>query len=241
MLALRIRAVKARRLFLIAASLILVSVGVHLGLNNAREPSGVELKSHDSGPGDTGDAEPDRLVEPSTAFFSDRHVVPADDMSAFEEARKPRRVMPPSLLPFEQTLLIGDSVDVGVIGPLLSGPDFMQSVSGLKSQMLDDPLARELGSLYGERIESLLKETSLRLGDFACGLSVCLGVIHASSEGGEWNTFRESFRGNSSGLTVTTFGEFSAVGNETADTEHRFIFTTDSAIRSASGSFRSPN
>lgn len=129
-------------------------------------------------------------------------------------------------LPAERPLLHELGVEVRAAVDILRTQDsqFYELTDNLKSEMLADPLAAELGQVYRDAIIRLpeLDRGDLVLSEFACGLIVCVGELQSHLEDASINP-RLMNLGQHSGGPPVYFSHITRFrGSE--DLPHRFRF-----------------
>jgi hypothetical protein len=97
----------------------------------------------------------------------------------------------------EQGLLLNNRVDFSTASQLLPSDDdqFQDTVDALHAEMIADALAMEINDIYQSALDEYasLGGHDFRLGQFACGLRVCLGELHSHLENPDWSAWLSGF------------------------------------------------
>lgn len=141
-------------------------------------------------------------------------------------------------MPAERRYMSGANLNIDTIQSLMSGNDFSEEIQKLHSQMRGNPDALELSLFYRSAIEEQLRQFqgSRPLSEFACGVSLCMGMIRSSGDDLWYSRWWNDFATSTKTPHRVAFDSIQDLGG--GSLEHRFIFSNDPAISSARGKGR---
>ncbi|MCE3003161.1 MAG: hypothetical protein LW860_10765 [Xanthomonadaceae bacterium] len=173
------------------------------------------VTKHSASPGDTNEYSRDRLTDRRKLQRTLSLAASADS------------------LPSERALVVGNALDVAVVGRALLGTDFRALVSNLYSESSRDVLASDLTQAYADAVRLQLRETGgkLDLSSLVCGLKVCVGEFAPGATDADIDSWQAAFARDQR----TPHGVFASASTSAMEGQgaYRFVFSTDPATRSA--------
>lgn len=134
----------------------------------------------------------------------------------------------PALLSAEKAVIESDALSPRRISPLIESDGFGKYIDYLANQAAGDPLAQDMTVAQQRRLERQLKGQA-HLRQFACGLSICAGIIDLGSNTGVAKRIVDEFLANGAqegGGAIMDFQHDLGNGNF----EQRFVMSLDPAI-----------
>ncbi|MBS0211680.1 MAG: hypothetical protein JSR26_00685 [Proteobacteria bacterium] len=134
-------------------------------------------------------------------------------------------------LPIERGLMHGQSMDAASARNYLQSKRFDSFMRAFQKEMSGDPLASDLANTYSTAMKGQFNasENQLKLQDFACGLTLCMGNV-ISSDQAAYDKWVNAFGSNKSTPNFS-YSDYE-VDDGDGVIEHRFIFSTDPKSRS---------
>lgn len=141
-----------------------------------------------------------------------------------------------SSLPSEHAYLQGDALSGTVAAQSFRAPPevFDKAIEALRNEAARDNEATQQTRAYRDAIEAQFANSGgrLRLQNFVCGLSVCLGSLRTSDSEGYNAWAKQMFDSGQPPHYSFTDGRFPLGGDVY---EYRFLFSTDPAVNRISG------
>lgn len=137
-----------------------------------------------------------------------------------------------AFLPFESRLMEHGGMSLERVGQVIQSSKFDEYLRQIREQAIVDPAADDLGALYRRELESMLDGSNqLRMGQLVCGLSICVGALHARSSDGsrQYDNWRAGSRPGA--LPKHSFLD-AEVPLDGGVIEYRFFFSTDQKANS---------
>lgn len=205
----------------LAGLLIAVVYLVHGSRHPVESSSTVTAKQSPKAPGQSAPAT-DATV--SGEVLSAMRAGPPDASSA---GKRPTNV----LLSSERKFLApGGALDAGAVGRSLRSDAFMRDLRALELEMTASSQATAMTSDYRAALQAHLGKLGVdaRPEAFACGMSLCMGVMEAASDEswqeGWWNDLLEN------GAVPHSIAVRHEVTNGRGESEIRFVIVSDSVI-----------
>lgn len=139
------------------------------------------------------------------------------------------------LLPEERKLIVGGTISVDAVGRMIRTPDFDKFMRQLSIESAHDPLALDVTKVQRSYLENNLKEVGA-LRDFACGLSVCAGIVSGGKDIEPFNRFREHFLSDPSAAAYSLLNYPMTLDN--GEIEIRLVMSADPTVDGISTSAR---
>ncbi|HEX6834734.1 MAG TPA: hypothetical protein VF132_14440 [Rudaea sp.] len=144
-------------------------------------------------------------------------------------------------LPAENQLVVDGQLSQDSAQSLLRSTRFDDFVRSMRDQMIANAAAMDVGNLYISAVRDHLRDISgVTMGEFACGVTLCVGSIETSDAGNAddaWSAWSNKFASDPNAPTYTFLD--APVVHQNGLTQHRIVFSTDPESNAITGSFKS--